>query len=169
MNALKHLCGLLGIRESDPYTEAAAVAQAVLDDLYLPDYVPMKLQQKLAYGPRLEKWRELGILPGGAKSEVCAGVVKCSTNLNSDPVDMLLHCLKLGISTGVYGLMPVSYTHLDVYKRQAYSWGACLKQMHCSRGMQAAAMVTAPNRNGMDFSAGNWRITGLPLGRVTAS
>ena len=33
----------------------------------------MKLQQKLAYGPRLEKWRELGILPGGAKSEVCAG------------------------------------------------------------------------------------------------
>ena len=105
MNALKHLCGLFGIRESDPYTEAAAVAQAVLDDLYLPDYVPMKLQQKLAYGPRLEKWRELGILPGGAKSEVCAGVVKCSTNLNSDPVDMLLHCLKLGISTGVYGLM----------------------------------------------------------------
>ena len=86
MNALKHLCGLFGIRESDPYTEAAAVAQAVLDDLYLPDYVPMKLQQKLAYGPRLEKWRELGILPGGAKSEVCAGVVKCSTNLNSDPV-----------------------------------------------------------------------------------
>ena len=81
------------------------MAQAVLDDLYLPDYVPMKLQQKLAYGPRLEKWRELGILPGGAKSEVCAGVVKCSTNLNSDPVDMLLHCLKLGISTGVYGLM----------------------------------------------------------------
>ena len=31
-------------------------------------------------------------------------MVKCSTNLNSDPVDMLLHCLKLGISTGVYGL-----------------------------------------------------------------
>ena len=31
--------------------------------------------------------------------------MKCSTNLNSDPTDMLLHCLKLGISTGVYGLM----------------------------------------------------------------
>lgn len=105
MNALKHLCELFGIPESDPYTEAEAVAQAVLDDLYLPDYIPMKLQQKLAYAPRLARWKELGILPGGAKSEVCAGVVKCSTNLNSDPVDMLLHCLKLGISTGVYGLM----------------------------------------------------------------
>jgi carbon-monoxide dehydrogenase catalytic subunit len=31
-------------------------------------------------------------------------VVKCSTNLNSDPVDMLLDCLRLGISTGIYGL-----------------------------------------------------------------
>ena len=104
MDALKHLCELFGIPKSDPHTEAAAVAQAVLEDLYLPDYVPMKLQQKLAYAPRLARWNELGILPGGAKSEVCSGVVKCSTNLNSDPVDMLLHCLKLGISTGIYGL-----------------------------------------------------------------
>ncbi len=32
------------------------------------------------------------------------GVVKCSTNLNSDPVDMYTDCLKLGISTGLYGL-----------------------------------------------------------------
>ena len=39
-----------------------------------------------------------------AKAEVFKGVVKCSTNLNSDPVDMLTDCLKLGISTGVYGL-----------------------------------------------------------------
>lgn len=104
-NALEHLCQLFAIPQGDPHTRAAAVAQAVLDDLYLPDYTPMKLQQKLSYAPRLAKWNELGILPGGAKSEVCAGVVKCSTNLNSDPTDMLLHCLKLGISTGVYGLM----------------------------------------------------------------
>lgn len=51
-----------------------------------------------------QKWQELGILPGGAKSEVFHGVVKCSTNLNSDPVDMYTDCLKLGISTGLYGL-----------------------------------------------------------------
>ena len=38
------------------------------------------------------------------QSEVFKGVVKCSTNLNSDPVDMLTDCLRLGISTGVYGL-----------------------------------------------------------------
>ena len=104
-NALKHLCELFGIPDGDPHKQAEAVAQAVLDDLYKPDYEPMELTKKLAYAPRLKRWEELGILPGGAKSEVCSGVVKCSTNLNSDPVDMLLHCLKLGISTGVYGLM----------------------------------------------------------------
>lgn len=105
LNALDHLCDLFGIPEGDVHKRAEAVAQAVLDDLYRPDYVKMELIEKLAYGPRLEKWKALNILPGGAKSEVFAGVVKCSTNLNSDPVDMLLHCLKLGISTGVYGLM----------------------------------------------------------------
>lgn len=104
-NALNHLCDLFGITSGDEYERAEAVAQAVLDDLYRPDYTKMELTEKLAYGPRLKKWKELNILPGGAKSEVFAGVVKCSTNLNSDPVDMLLHCLKLGISTGVYGLM----------------------------------------------------------------
>ena len=64
----------------------------------------MELVEKLAYAPRFKRWQELGILPGGAKSEVFHGVVKCSTNLNSDPVDMLTDCLKLGISTGLYGL-----------------------------------------------------------------
>lgn len=73
--------------------------------LYKPDDVQMELIEKLAYSPRLEAWKKLGIMPGGSKSEVFSGVVKCSTNLNSDPMDMLVHCLKLGISTGVYGLM----------------------------------------------------------------
>ena len=64
----------------------------------------MALVKKLAYEPRYANWEKLGILPGGANAEIVKGVVKCSTNLNSDPVDMLLTCLKLGISTGLYGL-----------------------------------------------------------------
>jgi carbon-monoxide dehydrogenase catalytic subunit len=64
----------------------------------------MDLVEKMAYPPRFKLWKELGILPGGAKSEVYKVVVKCSTNLNSDPVNMLLDCLKLGIYTGIYGL-----------------------------------------------------------------
>lgn len=39
-NALKHLCELFGIPDGDPHKQAEAVAQAVLDDLYKPDYEP---------------------------------------------------------------------------------------------------------------------------------
>lgn len=103
-NTLNRLAAILGVECEDKYEKAEKVAQLVLDDLYKPEYVQMELVEKLAYAPRFKKWKELGILPGGAKGEVFHGVVKCSTNLNSDPVDMLTDCLKLGISTGLYGL-----------------------------------------------------------------
>ncbi len=104
-NALRLLVREFGLEESDDlHKMAGEVADKVLADLYKPDFEEMELVEKLAYAPRYEKWKELGILPGGAKSEVFAGVVKCSTNLNSDPADMLMTCLRLGISTGLYGL-----------------------------------------------------------------
>ena len=102
--ALENLCRIFEIDGEDDHDKAEKVATAVLDDIYKPDYEKMELTKKLAYAPRYKRWEELGILPGGSKSEVFAGTVKSSTNLNSDPVDMLLHCLRLGISTGLYGL-----------------------------------------------------------------
>ncbi len=104
--ALEHLCKKLGIaeNETDIHTKALAIADAVIADLYKSHKEPMALTEKIAYGMRYDKWKELGILPGGANSEIVKGNVKCSTNLSSDPVDMLLTCLKLGISTGIYGL-----------------------------------------------------------------
>lgn len=104
VNTLNRLAETFGINEPDIHLRAEKVADAVLADMYLPEYEKMKLVEKMAYAPRYENWEKLGILPGGAKSEICHGVVKCSTNLNSDPVDMLKDCLKLGISTGIYGL-----------------------------------------------------------------
>jgi carbon-monoxide dehydrogenase catalytic subunit len=104
IRALHRLGELFGLVETDDYVLAEKVADAVLKDLYKPEYEKMELVQKMGYAPRLKRWEELGILPGGAKSEVFKGVVKCSTNLNSDPVDMLVDCLRLGISTGMYGL-----------------------------------------------------------------
>lgn len=103
--SLRNLAEVLGIEGEDVYDLAVNVADAVLADLYKPEYEQMKLIEKLAYSKRLDAWKALGIMPGGSKSEVFSGVVKCSTNLNSDPMDMLVHCLKLGVSTGVYGLM----------------------------------------------------------------
>lgn len=102
--SLAKLAEIFGVQGTDKWDTAKQVAQMVLDDLYKPEYEKMELVEKMAYGPRFKRWQELNILPGGAKSEVFHGVVKCSTNLNSDPVDMYTDCLKLGISTGIYGL-----------------------------------------------------------------
>lgn len=102
--SLARLAEIFGVQGTDKWDTAKQVAQKVLDDLYKPEYEKMELVEEMAYAPRFKKWQELGILPGGAKSEVFHGVVKCSTNLNSDPVDMYTDCLKLGISTGLYGL-----------------------------------------------------------------
>lgn len=104
IHALDRLSGKLGITESDPHKKAILVADLVLKDLYKPKFEKMEIVNELGYAPRLDNWQKLNILPGGAKSEVFDGIVKTSTNLNSDPVDMLLTCLKLGISTGIYGL-----------------------------------------------------------------
>lgn len=104
MNALNNLAEKLGITEADSHKKAVLVADEVLRDLYKPKFEKMEVINKIAYGPRLKNWEELNIMPGGAKSEVFDGIVETSTNLNSDPVNMLLTCLKLGISTGIYGL-----------------------------------------------------------------
>ncbi|MHC1685813.1 MAG: anaerobic carbon-monoxide dehydrogenase catalytic subunit [Clostridiaceae bacterium] len=104
IDTLNRLANVFNIEETDLHKKAVLIAEKVLKDLYKPTYEKMELVENLTYKPRLDKWKELNILPGGAKSEVFDGVVKTSTNLNSDPVDMLLTCLKLGISTGLYGL-----------------------------------------------------------------
>lgn len=103
-NALNKLCKMFDIDEIDLHIKAVFVADAILEDLYKPKFKKMDLVEKIIYGPRFENWKSLNILPGGAKSQVFDGVVKSSTNLSSDPVDMLLNCLTLGILTGLYGL-----------------------------------------------------------------
>ncbi len=102
--ALNRLAGIFGVTGADKYDLCVKVADTVLSDLYRPEYEPMELVEKLAYAPRVKRWKELGILPGGAKGEVFNNIVKTSTNLSSDPVEMMVSCLRLGISTGLYGL-----------------------------------------------------------------
>jgi carbon-monoxide dehydrogenase catalytic subunit len=104
MYTLNKLASIFEIKEEDPHKKAVLIADKVLADLYKPKFEKTELIEKMAYAPRFKKWSELNILPGGAKSEVFDSIVKTSTNLNSDPVDMTVNCLKLGISTGLYGL-----------------------------------------------------------------
>jgi len=104
VNALNRLAEIFSITEDNLHQKAILIAEKVLSDLYKPRFDKMELVEKMAYGPRIENWKKLNIMPGGAKSEVFDAIVKTSTNLNSDPVDMLLNSLNLGICTGLYGL-----------------------------------------------------------------
>ncbi|MDS1029453.1 anaerobic carbon-monoxide dehydrogenase catalytic subunit [Bacillota bacterium LX-D] len=101
---LEELSSKLDLPGNNVGEKAVALANQVIQDLYRPRHEKMELVEKLAYTPRYKKWTELNILPGGAKAEVFDALVKTSTNLNSDPMDMLLHALRLGITTGIYGL-----------------------------------------------------------------
>lgn len=103
--ALDRLAAMLGITGYSRWEKAGKIAEMVLEDIRRPVSERARLVEKIGYPKRVKKWDELGILPGGAKDEVFNAVVKTSTNLNSDPVNMLLHCLRLGISTGIYGLV----------------------------------------------------------------
>lgn len=104
IKTLDELARIFEIEEKNAHEKSVEVADMVLKDIYKPRFEKMQLVEKLGYAPRVQKWKELNIMPGGAKSEVFDAMVKTSTNLNSDPVDMLMHCLNLGISTGLYGL-----------------------------------------------------------------
>lgn len=101
LQEMAHVCG---VAADDLREQAVVLADYILQDLYLPRSRKMALVNKLAYHPRLVVWEKLGLMPGGAKSEVFDALVKTSTNLSSDPLDMLFHALRLGISTGLYGL-----------------------------------------------------------------
>lgn len=103
-DTLDSICKKLAIYGFSPWDKGKKLANRVLEDLYLPEYKQMEILKKIAPQKRLDVWKNLGILPGGAKSESLSAIVKTSSNLNTDTVDMLLHCLKLGISTGYYGL-----------------------------------------------------------------
>lgn len=103
--ALNRTAELFGITAYSDWDKVEKIADAVLNDLYKPSDVQMELVEKAGYPMRVEAWKKLGIMPGGAKDEIFNAVVKTSTNLNSDPVNMLLQCLRLGISTGIYGLV----------------------------------------------------------------
>ena len=97
--ALDRLARALGIDDYSNWGKAGKIAEMVLKDLRRPVGEKMELIERIGYPKRVEVWKDLGIIPGGAKDEVFNAVVKTSTNLNSDPVNMLLHCLRLGIST----------------------------------------------------------------------
>jgi len=63
------------------------------------------LVEKFAPKTRLEAWKKLGIIPGGTYAEVGEAMTKTMTSIDTDPVDLLLTTLRVGIATGYMGLV----------------------------------------------------------------
>ena len=107
-DTLLRLCSMAEISGDSDKEKALHLANLLLEDIRRPAEEKMVLTEKLAYGMRVQAWLNADLLPGGAKDEIFNAVIKTSTNLNSDPEDMLRQCLRLGISTGIYGLVLVN-------------------------------------------------------------
>lgn len=102
---LKKYADMAGLDANQPIEKLAVqFAQWVMDDIHSPYYVESKTVEAFAPTKRKELWRQLGLFPGGAYSEIAYAQTRCMTNFNSDPVEFLLNSVRLGIANEYQGL-----------------------------------------------------------------
>jgi len=103
---LRDVAGALGLDNSkETNVLAGELADAVLNELRKSGREPLALLQAFAPESRKEAWGKLGIIPGGVHSEIRDALTKTMSNINTDPVDLLLTALRLSIATGYMGLV----------------------------------------------------------------
>ncbi|HEX3048013.1 MAG TPA: anaerobic carbon-monoxide dehydrogenase catalytic subunit [Bacillota bacterium] len=103
---LREIAGLVGL-DSTKETNALALdlAEVLTTELRKGTDEPLALVELLAPKARLEKWRKLGIVPGGPLSELRDALTMAMSNINTDPVSLLLTAMRLSIATGYMGLV----------------------------------------------------------------
>lgn len=103
---LKEISKMLGVNtDRDVNTIAIDLANAVAHELRKETREPLKLVEILAPKTRLEAWGKLGIIPGGPLSELRDAMTMTMSNINTDPVSLLLTAMRLSIAGGYMGLI----------------------------------------------------------------
>lgn len=103
---LREISGLIGLdNKKGENALAVDLADALTYELRKGTDEPLKLVELLAPKGRLEKWTKLGIMPGGPLSELRDAMTMTMSNINTDPVSLLLTTMKLAIATGYMGLI----------------------------------------------------------------
>lgn len=106
---LRNLAERFGIDGKRDIREIAKeFGQFFINQINSNDYEPLKLVEVLAPKKRYEIWKKLDIIPGGPNSEAATALSKAMTNVNNDVVDLLLHCLRLGIANEYAGLFGIT-------------------------------------------------------------
>jgi carbon-monoxide dehydrogenase catalytic subunit len=103
---LREIAGLVGLDNSKEKNALALdLADVLIHELRKGTDEPLALVELLAPKQRLEKWRGLGIVPGGPLSELRDALTMAMSNINTDPVSLLLTTLRVAIATGYMGLV----------------------------------------------------------------
>ncbi|MDI3280567.1 MAG: anaerobic carbon-monoxide dehydrogenase catalytic subunit [Bacillota bacterium] len=103
---LREVASALGLNANLPAERLAAeLADLMLAELRKAADEPLLLVEKLAPPARKEIWARLGVIPGGVLAEVRDALTKSMTNIDSDPIDLLLTALRLALATGFLGLI----------------------------------------------------------------
>lgn len=95
----------LGLSGADPATLAAELVALFERELVRPSDEESLIVERWAPASRKQVWRNLGIFPGGPHSELADALAKSMTSIDTDPVDLLLTCLRMSIATGYVEMM----------------------------------------------------------------
>lgn len=99
----------VGLKQKGTIEELAVdFANFVIEDICRPHYEESKMVEAFAPQARKDLWRKLNLFPGGANAEVTMALTKCMTNLNADPVDFILTCVRMGVANEYNGLFPLN-------------------------------------------------------------
>ena len=104
---LETLAGVTGVDLEPRDTLAKRVADAILAEMARDHQSPSPFVEKLAPTPRVAKWKELGILPGGVLHENVFATSSCLTNVDGNYVSLALKGLRLGIATAYGAQIPL--------------------------------------------------------------
>lgn len=103
---LRYIAGVIGLDNKKPAKDLAiALADAILAEMRKGSEEPLALLNLFAPPTRKEAWKKLGIVPGGLLSEICDALTKTMSNIDTDPIDLLLTALRLSLATGYMGLV----------------------------------------------------------------
>ncbi len=103
---LREIAGLVGLDDSKEKNALALdLAEVLTHELRKGTEEPLALVELLAPKARLQKWSGLGIIPGGPLSELRDALTMAMSNINTDPVSLLLTAMRLSIATGYMGLV----------------------------------------------------------------
>ena len=103
---LKEIAKVVGLDAEESSEELAVkLADILLGEMRKGSEDPLALVKLFAPASRQEAWEKLGVIPGGVLSEIRDALTKSMSNIDTDPVDLLLTSVRLSLATGYMGLV----------------------------------------------------------------